>query len=222
MTPVAVFDVNETLLDVSALQPRFTELMGPAVGLGEWFARLLHRSVVANQLDAYRPFGELGAGALAWLAAREGVETSPVVVDEIVAGMADLPPHGDVEPGLELLADAGVTMIALTNSSAGVAAHQVANAGLARFFERVLSVEAIGRFKPAPEVYAYAAESCGVDPDRMVMVAAHDWDIAGAQAAGLHGCFVARQPWGMGGVVPDMRIERLTDLAAALEVRWTP
>lgn len=214
---LVAFDVNETLLDVSALAPVLADAVGSAVTLGEWFARLLHRSLLANDFGQYRSFGELGVEALLWLAARATVKLDREHAAAVVATMAELPPHPDVVAGVEAAAATGLRMIALTNGSQAVAERQVANAGLDRYFERALSVEAVERFKPAPEVYHFAADACGVDIGSMVMVAAHDWDVVGAQKAGAVGCFVHRQPWGLDGAVPDIEIDDLSGLAAALE-----
>lgn len=214
---LVAFDVNETLLDVSALAPVLADAVGSEVTLGEWFARLLHRSLLANQLDQHSSFGELGVEALVWLAARANVKLDREHAGAVVATMAELPPHPDVLDGVKTAAATGVRMIALTNGSQTVAEQQVANAGLDRFFERVLSVDSVGRFKPAPEVYRHAAEVCAVDIGAMVLVAAHDWDVVGAQEAGAVGCFVHRQPWGLSGADPDLEIDDLGGLAAALE-----
>lgn len=215
---LVAFDVNETLLDVSALRPAFRRVVGPGIGVGEWFARMLHRSLLANELGRYQSFGDLGVEALLWLAAREEVRLTAEEAASVVDGLAGLPAHPDVMPGLEALSAAGTRMIALTNGSAEMAEAQIASAGLDTYFERVLSVEAVRRFKPAPEAYAYAADTCGVDIGRMVMVAAHDWDVAGAQVAGAVGCFVRRQPWGLAQMSPNLSVDDMGGLAAALEV----
>ena len=69
---------------------------------------------------------------------------------------------------------------------------QLENAGVAPFFEQVLSVEQTSKFKPAREVYEMAAERLGVAPAAMTTVAAHDWDIAGAMSIGCRGPYVTR------------------------------
>lgn len=211
------FDVNETLLDVTALELAFREAVGDEVSLGEWFARMLHRSLLANELGRYQPFGELGAEALVWLAARRGVELAAADATNLVAGMAALPPHPDVAHGLEEVASLGVPMIALTNGSGQMAERQVDGAGLSHLLTDVFSVESVRRFKPAPEVYQRAAATHEVDISRMVVVAAHDWDVAGAQRAGAVGCFVRRQPWGLSPFTPNMVIDDIGGLRAALE-----
>ena len=55
-----VFDVNETLLDMSPLRIDFEDVFGTGDAMGEWFARLLHGSLVANELEDYRAFGVIG------------------------------------------------------------------------------------------------------------------------------------------------------------------
>ncbi len=215
---LVAFDVNETLLDVSALAPAFQQAVGPDVSIGEWFARMLHRSLVANHLGRYQPFGELGAESLMWLAARKDIDLAPQVAADLVEGMARLPAHPDAAPGLEALAAEGARMIALTNSATEIARSQLEGAGLDGYFERILSVDGVRRFKPHPDVYLDAATTCGVDIGRMVMVAAHDWDVAGAQVAGAVGCFVRRQPWGLAQMSPNLSVDDIGGLAEALEV----
>lgn len=52
-------------------------------------------------------------------------------------------------------------------------------------FDRLLTVEDAGIWKPAPAAYAYALEQCGVDPMDAMLVSVHPWDIDGASRAGL-------------------------------------
>ncbi len=66
------------------------------------------------------------------------------------------------------------------------------NAGLIDHFEQVLSVEDVRRFKPAVETYRMAATKLGVEISNIRLVAAHDWDIAGALRAGCAAAFIAR------------------------------
>lgn len=70
-------------------------------------------------------------------------------------------------------------------------------AGLAGHVRRCLSVDAVRRWKPAPEPYQYAATELGVEPNRLALVAAHPWDCAGAHHAGLRAGWVNRrgEPW---------------------------
>ena len=91
-----------------------------------------------------------------------------------------------------MLRNAGLRLATLTNSPPDVLKDQLTNAGLIDLFERTLSVDSTQRFKPAPETYRYAATELGVETSDLRLVAAHDWDIAGAMRAGCAGAFVAR------------------------------
>lgn len=70
MPRVCVFDVNETLLDLGALDPRFEEAFGDASARKEWFNQLLTSWLTATVTGVYHNFGELGLSALTMIAAR--------------------------------------------------------------------------------------------------------------------------------------------------------
>ncbi|MBT8469916.1 MAG: HAD hydrolase-like protein, partial [Deltaproteobacteria bacterium] len=69
---------------------------------------------------------------------------------------------------------------------------QLTNAGIAPLLDEIMTVEAVGKFKPAREVYEMAAAKLGIATSDMRMIAAHDWDIAGAMAAGCAGALLLR------------------------------
>jgi 2-haloacid dehalogenase len=73
-----------------------------------------------------------------------------------------------------------------TNSVVAVAEDQLRNAGL----RELVAADEAGRLKPAPEPYLRAV--AGRPPGEAILIAAHDWDVAGAAAAGLHTAFVSR------------------------------
>lgn len=184
--------MNETLLDLGALREPFARAFGDAEPLGEWFARLLHGSLVATLTDSYEDFGSIGRRALDALAHRQGVELSDANREEILGTMRRLPPHPEVPGALDRLRSAGLPIAALTNSSGPMARAQLEHAGLIERFDHVLSVEEVRRFKPAPEPYRMAADRLGVPPAEMRLVAAHDWDVWGAMRAGCAAAYVAR------------------------------
>lgn len=118
------------------------------------------------------------------VAANHGVELSEDAAREAVAPMRSLPPHGDVAPTLGRLRHAGHRLVTLTNSSKTAVADPVRNAGLVDFFEALLSVEDVGKYKPHAEVCRWAAGRVGADVSGCLLVAAHGWDVAGAKWRG--------------------------------------
>jgi 2-haloacid dehalogenase len=192
MTRVCVFDVNETLLDLGALDPQFERVFGDASARQAWFGQFLTSWLTATVIGVYQEFGTIGGTALEMIAERQGVELSDEDKQQILGGMQNLPPHPEVEENLGRLRDAGIRLAALTNSTQQVADAQIDNSGLREYFEQVLSADAVQRLKPAPEPYHMAAESLGVDIGQVRLVAAHAWDVAGAMSAGCAAAFVAR------------------------------
>jgi 2-haloacid dehalogenase len=197
---VLVFDVNETLLDLGALRDPFARAFGDPAPLGEWFARLLHGSLVATLTDSYEDFASIGRRSLDTLAVRRGRTLSDGDRDEILGAMLTLPAHPEVPDALTRLRSTGFPLATLTNSSPEMARVQLEHAGLSGLFDLMLSVEEVRRYKPAPEPYRMAAERLGVPPLEMRMVAAHDWDVWGAMRAGCAAAYVARSgvPFALG------------------------
>jgi 2-haloacid dehalogenase len=213
-----VFDVNETLLDMSPLRIDFEDVFGSGDAMGEWFARLLHGSLVSNQLDEYRAFGVIGVEALLSMAEKRGVALDEATATEIVTRLAILPAHLDVIPALERLLDAGFRTAALTNGSTKAANVQIENAGLHTFIQRVVSVEEVGRFKPDPATYRHVAQVMDLHVSRTMLISAHDWDVAGAVGAGASAAFVRRPGslWSIPVETPEVAGTDLIEIADQL------
>ncbi len=192
MARVCVFDVNETLLDLGALDPSFERVFGDASTRKAWFGQLLTSWLAGTVTGVYSDFATIGASALEMTAARQGVDLSDEDKQEILGGIRSLPPHPEVSESIDRLREAGVRLAALTNSAQDEADAQLKNAGLHDRFEQVLSADSVKRLKPAPEPYHMAAESLGVEIGGVRLVAAHAWDVAGAMRAGCAAAFVAR------------------------------
>jgi 2-haloacid dehalogenase len=192
---VCVFDVNETLLDLAALDPLFERVFGDASVRRLWFNQLLQSAFVATITDAYTTFGVAAGAALNMTEERLGVEVSEDDRQEILGGLRDLPPHPEVPDSLDRLREAGFRLATLTNSTQEVAEAQIENAGLTDRFEQILSADTAKRLKPAPAPYRMAARALEIPERGMRLVAAHAWDVAGALRAGCAAAFVARQPF---------------------------
>ena len=210
---VCVFDVNETLLDLAALDPLFERAFGDASVRKLWFNQMLQSAFVALVTDAYVTFGEAAGSALGMTEERQGVEVSDRDRREILGGLRELPPHPEVPESLDRLRDAGFRLATLTNSTQEVAEAQIENSGLADRFEQILSADTAKRLKPAPAPYRMAARSLGIHDRELRLVAAHAWDVAGALRAGCAAAFVARQPFDPLVERPDIFGSDLSDVA---------
>lgn len=189
---ILVFDVNETLLDITTLEPLFERIFGDGQIMREWFAQLVLYSQTMTLSGLYTPFGELGVGALRMVADIRAQPVSDSDVDELKDRMIAMPAHPDVAPGLTRLKNAGYRLVTLTNSAPSSSPTPLERAGLDGFFERPFSVEAVQRFKPAPETYRHVAGEMRSDISDLCLVACHLWDTIGAQAAGCRAAFLTR------------------------------
>src|SRR3712207_3943163 len=141
MGRVCVFDVNETLLDLGALDPHFERAFGDAGVRRAWFLQLLQSALVATVTGTYSDFGTIGGAALEMVAECEGVDLSDEDKQKILGGMRELPPHPEVAESLDLLREAGLRLATLTNSTRQVAEAQMENSGLRDHLEQILSAD---------------------------------------------------------------------------------
>ena len=216
MPRVLAFDVNETLLDLRALDPLFERAFGDASVRVQWFQQMLQLAFVGGLTGRYVDFSAAQRAALEMLCERHGAEAD---ADEIVGAMRSLPAHPEVPAALDALRAAGFTTAALTNSPLDVAQDQLRNAGIADRFDAILSADQVQALKPRPEPYELVARTFSVELGEVTLVAAHAWDVAGALAAGCEAAFVARPGMVLSplGDRPGVVGRDLTEVAAALQ-----
>jgi 2-haloacid dehalogenase len=189
---VCVFDVNETLLNLAALDPHFQRVFGDAGVRKTWFGQFIKAAFLATIINDYHDFGKVGGAAFDMTTQIVGATVSSEDRTQILSSVRALPPHPEIKESFDRLRAAGMRMAALTNSTEEVARAQLTNAGLADYLELILSADMVQRLKPAPEPYQMAAQRLGVDISQIRLIAAHDWDVAGAMQAGAAAAFVAR------------------------------
>ena len=212
---VVAFDVIETLMSLEPLRARLTDIGQPPGLLEAWYTRTLRDGMALSATGDYVPFTEVAEAALRGL-------THYTVSDEqvaaVMAGFGELPAFPDALPAITSLSEAGLRVACLTNGSAYLGSSFVNRSGLGSLVDRVISVGEVYRWKPAGVVYRYATEVMDTTPDRMALVAAHDWDCHGAKRAGLTTGWVSRKSGGFGApfAQPDVVGEDLTEVAAKL------
>jgi len=192
---VIVFDVNETLSDMAPMAQRFADVGAPGELATVWFASLLRDGIALTVTGDGEKFARIAEGVLRTALAGASLNRPPEDAERhILAGFTELSVHPDVREGVRLLASDGISLVTLSNGSSVIAERLLTRAGILDYFDRLLTVEDAGAWKPAPAAYAYAARACEVDAGQMMLVAAHPWDIHGAHRAGMRTGFISRQP----------------------------
>lgn len=133
--------------------------------------------------------------------------------------------HDDALPLLDRLAEAGLPVGALSNSSRELSVDKLDRLGLSGRLPLLVSPDDLGFGKPDPRVFALACERLGTPPSRTAYVGDElDVDAEGARAAGLVGVWLDRRGegpatgTGRGGVLVAASLEdvpRLLDLGGS-------
>jgi 2-haloacid dehalogenase len=140
----------------------FERAFGDGQILREWFSTLLLYLNVASLAGPYSDFGAKAGAALGMVAEARRVLLASEDRDRFLAGIRSRPSHPDVRSALDRLRKEGFRLVTLTNSASAVIEQQLKNAQLSGLFERSFSVDAVKRFKPAPEPYRYVANEMNV------------------------------------------------------------
>jgi 2-haloacid dehalogenase len=219
---VVVFDVLGTLVDEpGGLRAAIRDAVPTADDacveqlLGVWQGHVAaEQERIQRGQRPYATTEAIDAEAAHAVAERAGL-TDPDALARLATAGRRLPAWDDTVAALERLArrwpvvglsNAGRTALLRLNAHAGLRWHQA------------LSGETVQAYKPAPEVYRLAVDAAGCPPHRVLMVAAHAWDLRGAQAQGMRTAYVQRP----GGDPPresdafDRHFTSLAELAGAL------
>ncbi len=216
---VIVFDVNETLSDMSPMADRFADVGAPGLLARVWFAGLLRDGFALTAAGTSEKFAMIATESLhenlTGLPLNRSVEEA---VDHIMHGFASLTLHPDIVGAVRTLTASGFRLVTLSNGSTQVAETLFRAAGIREEFDMLLSVEDAPGWKPLRAAYEYAAAACGVEPGRMLLTAVHPWDIHGAARAGLRTAWINRADATYPGyfTAPDITVSTLDELASTL------
>ena len=212
----AVFDAYGTLLDVHTAMARYADRLGPDWQRMsfDWRAKQIEYTWVRSLAGPahHRDFWRLTQEALAHVAQRHGITDTALLAD-VLAAYRRLGAYPEVPAMLGALREKGVARAILSNGEPGMLSDAVRSAGIAELLDDVLSVEAVGVYKPDPQVYRLAVNRFRLPPDAIGFCSSNPWDAFGASAFGFRVFWVNRtgQPdeYGLRGTVTE-----LADLAA--------
>ena len=103
-----------------------------------------------------------------------------------------LPAYPEVPGMLARLKGAGLSTAILSNGSPDMLSGAVESAGIRAFLDDVLSVEAVGVFKPARAVYDLVGARFSCVPGEVLFVSSNGWDAAAASSYGFRTLWVNR------------------------------
>lgn len=215
-----VFDAYGTLFDISSIDRRLAGYFGeqaPQVA-ALWRRKQLEYTWLHTLMNRYRPFSELTADALQYTCQTLGLPIDPVLIEELMDQYQRLTVFPDVPEALHRLSRRFSVNI-LSNADPDLLAQAVAFNEIGSWVQEIFSVEALGKFKPSPEVYQLPATHKGLESKAILFVSSNSWDVAGAGSAGLQVAWIQRVPQVMDplGYTPGLVLRDLAELANALE-----
>ncbi|KAA9159345.1 haloacid dehalogenase type II [Amycolatopsis acidicola] len=190
---VIVFDVLGTLVDEpSGLRAAIREAAPEADQerlLALWQQHIAtEQGRIAQGLREYASSEVIDAEAAQLVADTAGLNDQAAIARLATAGQR-LPAWSDSVAGLGQLSQRR-PVLALSNAGHTALLRLNAHAGLR--WHQALSSETVQAYKPAPEIYRLALATAGCPADRVLMVAAHAWDLRGAQSQGMRTAYVHR------------------------------
>jgi len=146
------------------------------------------------------------------------VEFSYNQLDEFMEAYQLLNPFQDAIDGLKRLSTK-YKLVMLSNGEQHYLEHLAKNR-IGIDFYQILSAETVSQFKPHPSVYRFAAKKLSLEPQQIMMVAAHSFDILGARHSGFRGAYINRYdlPYDESDYVPDITTGNFYELCDILEV----
>ncbi len=189
-----------------------------------WRSQYILYSVIANDIDAYRPFWELIGQALEYALDVHGYDVSKDVRDEIRRRVYEdqLVVFDDVTAGIERITDNGYEVYILSNGNPEMLDHLVEAANLGDIITDTISADEVETYKPDPRIYRHAADRTGTPIDRLLHASGGNMrDVWGAKHAGMQTAWVSRpqaqQPRESLGRSPDLVVDGFGDLADRFE-----
>lgn len=192
---VLVFDILGTLVDAPAgLLGAITDVLDrdpeEAKGLAAAWEEHVDdaQSAIAEGHRPYVPSDVIDREAADAVLRQIGAH-SDGLARELVAAASRPLAWADSAEGLAELATR-FPIVGLSNASTATLAFLDRHAGLR--WHLALSAAAVHAYKPHPDVYQLAVDAVGLPADRLLMVAAHLWDLRGAAAVGMRTAYVRR------------------------------
>jgi 2-haloacid dehalogenase len=215
---VAVFDAYGTLFDVASSARRLAASPGredfAAVWqqvARDWRLKQLQYTWIRAITGAHADFWAVTREGLDWALEAAGVADDRALREALLGLYRKLDAYPEVPDMLKRLRAGGKATAILSNGSPDMLSGAVDSAGIGGLLDAVLSVEAVGVFKPARAVYDLVGTEFGTAPDEVLFVSSNGWDAAGAAGYGFRTVWVNRAgepedrlPWRPEWVRPDL------------------
>ncbi|HMB74063.1 MAG TPA: haloacid dehalogenase type II [Gammaproteobacteria bacterium] len=194
--PVLAFDVYGTLIDTAGIAAQLRENVGDrATAFAQlWREKQLEYTFRRGLMQRYEIFPECTRRALEYCCAALDAPLDDASCERLLAAYRVLPAYPDALTALAALQDAGRRMFAFSNGIREDIESLLGHAGIADYFEDIVSVDEIGTFKPNPDVYRHFLQRASAEAADAWLISGNPFDVIGALATGMRAAWVRRSP----------------------------
>jgi len=180
------FDAYGTLLDYGSATTRCADALGDALPklTALWRDKQLQYTWLRTAQGRHADFRQVTADALDFSLETLGLDDAPLR-ERLLSLYFTLDAFAEVPAVLRALNAAGVRSAILSNGTRAMLEASITHAGIDGLLDAVLSVDAVGVFKPHRQVYELACTHFGLPPDAVLFVSANAWDAYAASAFGM-------------------------------------
>lgn len=188
-----VFDAYGTLFDVHSAAARVRGELGDSADAlsAIWRERQLRYTWLRSLMGQHDSFWQITGDALDYAMRRLDME-DPGLRARLMELYLRLDAYPDARDALARLKTAGRKTAILSNGDMSMLIAAAKNADVYPMFDRILSVESAGMYKPHPSVYQLAVDHLKVSPERIVFLSSNGWDVHGAGAFGFATVWINR------------------------------
>ncbi|NEX62826.1 haloacid dehalogenase type II [Noviherbaspirillum galbum] len=216
-----LFDAYGTLFDVYSIGALAERLFpGRGGALAElWRDKQIEYTRLRTLCSTYKPFWEVTQDALVFSCRKLGLDLTLDAQNALMGQYAKLQAFPENREVLQRLAGMGLKLGILSNGNPQMLESAVEAAGMNGIFHHILSVDAIRKFKTAPEAYQLGPDVFGLSAKNILFVSSNCWDACGATWFGYSTFWVNRScaPVEELGVTPDSTGTDMRDLLRFVE-----
>ena len=216
---VCVFDAYGTLFDFNSAADRCRDVLGDKTDelSSLWRSKQLQYTWLRGMMGKHKPFREVTGDALDFALQTLGLDDEALrsrlmdLYDRIQA-------FPEVPEVLRCLRKAGIATAILSNGSPDMLEAAVRHTGIGDDLDAVLSVEAVGVYKPHPSVYELPGQQFGVSLREISFQSSNAWDAVAAATFGMRVVWCNRygqQPERL-TAQPDVELQTLSGLPKIL------
>ncbi|MGE3992803.1 haloacid dehalogenase type II [Pseudorhodoplanes sp.] len=182
MIKAVLFDAYGTLFDVYSIKALANDIFpGHGTALAtSWRDKQIEYTRLRTMCDRYADFWQITSDALEFCCEDLGLNLSKSAHERLMNQYAVLSAYPENAAALTRLKSHKLQLGILSNGTVEMLKSALTASGLESYFDHVISIETVRKFKTAPEAYSLGPTTLGLSPDQVLFVSSNGWDVSGA------------------------------------------